>query len=273
MSTAVLAASGAPSSAASSGASANGWIGTVSVVEDANHTFARTNSAGYAGTTTIVYHDQALYMLSGEISADGLEIAQMVGSGTGRATGSYPPSCTLTYSQFLQWSYSGQAGVNVSYDGGRFVVQPKGVDTTFTNLITGCGLPDSTQTSQAPAPEGITQIQPHGVTEPTSATSISGTETFPLSFAIANVSEDAGTVTLSWKLHRQGQALSIVPHVVGKSLSAAKKTIIRAGCTVGRVSAKHSAAARGRVLSQTPRAGKSVPRHTKVNLVVSRGRT
>ena len=268
---AVLVEGGGTSAGASLSASATGWIGTVTIVEDGNHTFSRTNSAGYAGTTTIVYHDQAVYALSGETRGDGLAMASMNGSGAGQATGSYPFSCTLTYSKFLEWSYGGPAKVGVTYVAGKFVVQPQGVDTTFTDLISGCGRPDSTQTSQAPAPQGIPQIFAQGDAAPANATSITGTETFPLSFTVGNVSEVAGTITLSWDLHRGTQTVT-VPDVVGKPLSAAKKAIAHAGCKVGHVTTKRSSVARGRVIAQTPRAGKSVPQHSKVNLVLSRGR-
>jgi hypothetical protein len=273
VSAALLVEGGAASAGAPAplSASAGGWTGTVTVVEDANHTFSRTDSAGDPGTTTVVYHDQATYTLTGETGSDGLEVAQMNGSGTGQATGSYPPACTLTYTRFLQWTYAGPAKVAVSYAGGRFLVQPQGVETTFTNLITGCGRPDSTQTSDAPAPEGVTQIHAQGVSAAANATTISGTETFPLSFVIVNVSEVAGTITMSWSLHRAAGALCRVPKVVGKPLAAAKKAIGRAGCAVGRVTTKRSSVTKGRVIAQAPRAGKSVPLKTKVSLVVSRG--
>jgi hypothetical protein len=152
------------------------------------------------------------------------------------------------------------------------VVQPQGVDTTFTNLITGCGRPDSTQTSRAPAPYGMTQFRAQGETATAGATSLSGTETFPLPFTVGNVIEVGGTITLGWDLHRSA-TLVTVPNVVGRSLAAAKKAIKDAGCMVGQVTAKRSVVAKGRVIAQTPRAGKSVPRHSRVALAVSRGRT
>jgi hypothetical protein len=63
-----------------------------------------------------------------------------------------------------------------------------------------------------------------------------------------------------------------VPKVVGKKLPAAKRAITRARCRVGRVRKARSRRARGRVVSQSPRAGVSRPRGTRVNLIVSRGR-
>jgi hypothetical protein len=68
-----------------------------------------------------------------------------------------------------------------------------------------------------------------------------------------------------------GAAACVVPNVVGKRLSAAKKAITKAGCAVGKVKTKKSAKAkRGRALSQSPHAGASVPAGTKVKLVVGR---
>jgi PASTA domain-containing protein/copper binding plastocyanin/azurin family protein len=63
-----------------------------------------------------------------------------------------------------------------------------------------------------------------------------------------------------------------VPKVVGKKLPVARRTIIRAHCRVGRVRKARSRKARGRVVSQSPRAGLRRPRGTRVNLIVSRGR-
>jgi uncharacterized delta-60 repeat protein len=64
-----------------------------------------------------------------------------------------------------------------------------------------------------------------------------------------------------------------VPNVRGKNLAAARARIKKARCTVGKVARKPSKRAKkGRVLSQSPRAGAMVPSGTKVNLVVSKGR-
>jgi plastocyanin len=64
----------------------------------------------------------------------------------------------------------------------------------------------------------------------------------------------------------------IVPKVVGRTLVVAQRLIRRRGCRVGRVRRARSSRARGRVLRQSPRAGRRVPRGTRVTLVVSRGR-
>lgn len=63
----------------------------------------------------------------------------------------------------------------------------------------------------------------------------------------------------------------VVPRVRGKKLAAARRTIRRANCRVGRVRKARSQRPRGRVLAQTPRPGKRLALGTKVNLVVSRG--
>jgi uncharacterized delta-60 repeat protein len=64
-----------------------------------------------------------------------------------------------------------------------------------------------------------------------------------------------------------------VPNVRGKALGAARRSIRRARCAVGRVTRKPSRRVkRGRVISQSPRAGRVLPLGGKVRLVVSRGR-
>ncbi len=64
-----------------------------------------------------------------------------------------------------------------------------------------------------------------------------------------------------------------VPAVVGRTLAAARVSIRRAGCRVGRIRRARSTRRRvGRVVSQQPRARARVRPGTRVNLVVSRGR-
>lgn len=63
-----------------------------------------------------------------------------------------------------------------------------------------------------------------------------------------------------------------VPNVRRKTLPAARRSIRRARCTVGKITRKSSARVKkGRIMSQSPRAGRSVQVGTKVRLVVSRG--
>ena len=64
-----------------------------------------------------------------------------------------------------------------------------------------------------------------------------------------------------------------VPNVVGRKLSAARSAIASAQCKVGQVRRRVSRRVKlGRVVSQSPKAGKRLPAKGKVNLVVSRGR-
>jgi Divergent InlB B-repeat domain/PASTA domain len=63
----------------------------------------------------------------------------------------------------------------------------------------------------------------------------------------------------------------IVPNVVGRTLSGAKRAIRKAFCSVGTVTTAASAKAKGIVLSQRPRHGKRLRQHAKIALVVSAG--
>lgn len=62
-----------------------------------------------------------------------------------------------------------------------------------------------------------------------------------------------------------------VPRVIGMSLGPARRAIRARRCAVGRVRYARAARAKGKVLSQSPRAGRRLARGTRVNLVVSRG--
>ena len=63
-----------------------------------------------------------------------------------------------------------------------------------------------------------------------------------------------------------------VPKLIGKRLLTARHAIRAANCSVGRIRYARSARARGRVVSQNPRAGRTLAVGTKVNVVISRGR-
>jgi hypothetical protein len=64
-----------------------------------------------------------------------------------------------------------------------------------------------------------------------------------------------------------------VPRVIGKRLVAAKLALARSHCRTGRVTyAVSRKAAKGRVISQSRRAGRTLPTNTRIHLVVSRGR-
>jgi beta-lactam-binding protein with PASTA domain len=57
------------------------------------------------------------------------------------------------------------------------------------------------------------------------------------------------------------------------TLSAAKDALARINCRVGKVSRAYSRSIkRGRVISQKPGFGAVLPKGSKVNLVISRGR-
>jgi hypothetical protein len=68
-------------------------------------------------------------------------------------------------------------------------------------------------------------------------------------------------------------SLCVVPNVEGKTLLAAKRSIARTRCRVGKIRRAYSKIVkRGRVISEKPKSGTRLPRRGKVNLVVSRGR-
>jgi hypothetical protein len=65
----------------------------------------------------------------------------------------------------------------------------------------------------------------------------------------------------------------VVPNVRGRSFRQAKAAIRRARCATGRIRKAFSRSVRrGRVISQQPGAGTRLPRGSKVNLVISKGR-
>jgi len=69
------------------------------------------------------------------------------------------------------------------------------------------------------------------------------------------------------------RALCMVPNVVGKRLASAKLTIAKRHCSTGKVGYAYSTKrTKGIVVSQSRRSGKVLPAHSKINLVVSRGR-
>jgi uncharacterized delta-60 repeat protein len=83
-----------------------------------------------------------------------------------------------------------------------------------------------------------------------------------------------GTVTAGdFALARYLGAPCKVPDVRGRRLAVARSTIRKARCTVGKIRRKASKKVKsGRVISQRPKAGTTLPSLGKVNLVVSRGR-
>ena len=103
---------------------------------------------------------------------------------------------------------------------------------------------------------------------------------FPNSVAIGDLNGDGkldlatanlAVNTVSVLLNAPG--LCTVQNVKGKTLPAAKRTIARANCRVGKIRRAYSKnVKRGRVISEKPKPGTVLPNSGKVNLVVSRGR-
>jgi hypothetical protein len=101
----------------------------------------------------------------------------------------------------------------------------------------------------------------------------------PVSIAISYLNGDgrpdlatanSGAKTVSVLLNKPG--LCTVQYVEGKTLPAAKRTLSRANCRVGRVRRAYSRAKRGRVILQKPYFGAVLRGDGKVDLVVSIGR-
>ena len=90
---------------------------------------------------------------------------------------------------------------------------------------------------------------------------------------IVTASNGAGSASAASGLTRPAsrRQFCVVPRVQGRKMAAARKAIRRAHCRVGRVRKARSLRPSGRVIKQTPRAGKRLPLGAKVNLVVSRG--
>jgi hypothetical protein len=63
-----------------------------------------------------------------------------------------------------------------------------------------------------------------------------------------------------------------VPNVVGKTLAKAKSTLKAKHCGTGKVTSKKSKKKKGLVIAQTPKAGKTMAKGARVNLVLSRGK-
>jgi hypothetical protein len=84
----------------------------------------------------------------------------------------------------------------------------------------------------------------------------------------------AKAVTATFGLAAQKKVFCIVPNVKRKPLATAKRRIVAAHCRTGRVRKAYSKTVRkARVISQRPKAGKKLVRGSKVNLVVSRGKS
>ena len=84
----------------------------------------------------------------------------------------------------------------------------------------------------------------------------------------------AKTVTAIFNLaSKPAPAKCVVPNIRGKTLASAKKKLAAAHCRLGKVTtAKSKTVAKGKVLSQSPRAGTKRTAGAKVNVVLSRGK-
>jgi hypothetical protein len=109
------------------------------------------------------------------------------------------------------------------------------------------------------------------------------TEVSEIEHPIWTVTFRAGTYTFKCDVHASmkgtfvvatgapAPARCMVPRVVGKRLAPARRTIRARHCRVGRVRYRRSTRPRGRVVSQSPRAGRRLVNGARVNLLVSRG--
>ena len=101
----------------------------------------------------------------------------------------------------------------------------------------------------------------------------------PWSVAIADLTGDgkrdlatANSVANSVSVLVNTTGLCTVPKVTGMTLPAAKHALARANCRVGAIRRAYSTrVARGRVISETPKAGTVLPKSGKVGIVVSLG--
>jgi hypothetical protein len=101
----------------------------------------------------------------------------------------------------------------------------------------------------------------------------------PWSVAIADLTGDgmrdlatANSVANSVSVLANTTGLCTVPKVMGMTLPAAKHALARANCRIGAIRRAYSKrVARGRVISETPKAGTVLPKSGKVGIVVSRG--
>ena len=109
------------------------------------------------------------------------------------------------------------------------------------------------------------------------------TEVSEIEHPIWTVTFRAGTYTFKCDVHASMKGTFVVavgapaparckvPRVVGKRLAPARRTIRARHCRVGRVRYKRSTRARGRVVSQSPGAGRTLINGARVHLVLSRG--
>jgi hypothetical protein len=109
------------------------------------------------------------------------------------------------------------------------------------------------------------------------------TEVGEIEHPIWTVTFRAGTYTFKCDVHASMKGTFVVaagapaptrcrvPRVTGKLLGPARRAIRARHCRVGRLRYRRSPRSRGRVLSQSPRAGRTLVNGARVNLVISRG--
>jgi hypothetical protein len=86
--------------------------------------------------------------------------------------------------------------------------------------------------------------------------------------------KNSHAVTATFVLKQTAAAAAcVVPRLKGASIAAARRTVARRHCSVGRITRAYSRTVKiGRVISQTPRPGARRAKGAKISLVVSRGR-
>ena len=82
-------------------------------------------------------------------------------------------------------------------------------------------------------------------------------------------SGEPGTTSGTQRTPAAAAKRCVVPKLKGRTLAAAKRALKRAGCRVGKVSKRRSRKHAGTVLAQSKRAGRRLPRGTRVKLVVA----
>jgi hypothetical protein len=93
----------------------------------------------------------------------------------------------------------------------------------------------------------------------------------PLATAAAPLGVGVPTPPTPTPPAKHGASVCVVPRVLGTKLAAARKALAAADCRAGKISRRRSSrASRGRVISQSPRAGRHRPAGASVNLTVGR---
>jgi hypothetical protein len=91
---------------------------------------------------------------------------------------------------------------------------------------------------------------------------------------LPSLTSTSGTINLAEPLgtRRAGGTRCVVPRVRGRELAPARRLLVRAHCAAGRVRRTRSRhVKRGRVISQSRRAGRSLPDGARVGLLISTG--